>query len=88
MGESVIVNVPKVGKMKSLNQLFKQPHYVNTYKSNPKKEIKVFWYFSTPKDQNGLISKSECAPVIFENDGVVGVGWDFFNNYRRTTILR
>jgi len=88
MGESIVVNVPKVGVMKPLSQLFKQPHYTNIYKSNPKKEIKVLWYFSTPKDQNGLISKTECTPVVLENDVVVGLGWDYFNGYRRTNVLR
>lgn len=88
MGKSVIVKVPKIDKMPALKQLFKQPHYTNIYKSNPQKEIKVLWYFSTPKDQNGLISKSECAPVILENDAVIGVGWEFFNQYRRSNALR
>ena len=88
MGGSVVVNVPKVGGMKPLSQLFKQPHYTNIYKSNPKKEIKVLWYFSTPKDQNGLISKTECTPVVFENDVVVGLGWDYFNQFRRANLLR
>ena len=88
MGPSIVVNVPKVGKMKPLNKMFKQPIYLNEYKSNPEKMINIFWYFSTPRDQDGNISKKECTPVIFENDSVVGYGWDFFNNYRRTTALR
>lgn len=88
MGGSVVVNVPKVGVMKPLSQLFKQPHYTNIYKSNPQKLITVVWYFSTPKDQNGLISKTECTPVVFENDVVVGLGWDYFNQYRRANVLR
>ena len=88
MGPSIIVNVPKVGKMKPLNKMFKQPIYLNEYKSNPEKKINIFWYFTTPRDQDGVISKKECTPVIFENDNVVGFGWDFFNNYRRTTVLR
>ena len=87
MGPSIIVNVPKVGKMKPLNKMFKQPIYLNEYKSNPEKKINIFWYFTTPRDQDGVISKKECTPVIFENDNVVGFGWDFFNNYRRTTVL-
>ena len=88
MGPSIVVKVPKVGKMKPLNKMFKQPIYLNEYKSNPEKMINIFWYFSTPRDQDGNISKKECTPVIFENDSVVGYGWDFFNNYRRTNALR
>ena len=88
MGASIIVNVPKVGKMKPLNKMFKQPIYLNKYKSNPEKIVLIYWYFTTPKDQDGIISKKECTPVVFENDSVAGYGWEFFNTYRRTNILR
>ncbi len=88
MGVPVVVNIPKVGKMKALHQLFKQPEYINVYKNNPKLIVDILWYFSTPKDQNGFISKSECTPLIFENDVLVGKGWEFFKTYRRTGKLR
>lgn len=88
MGPSIIVKIPKVDKMKPLNQLFNQPYAINEFSVNLEKKILVYWYFSTPKDQNGIISKSECTPVIFENNSLVGVGWDFFNSYRRKTKLK
>ena len=88
MGASIIVSVPETGKIKELNQLFKQPEFVNKYKSNPAFIIDILWYFSTPKDQNGIISKSECTPVIFENDSLVGKGWPFFQTFRRTGKMR
>ena len=88
MGTSIVVKIPKVGIKKPLNQLFKQPEFLNEYNSNAKKKIKILWYFSTPKDRNGLISKGECTPVIIQNDRVVGKGWVFFNNYRRSVHLR
>lgn len=88
MGTSFILNIPETGEMKELNQLLKQPEFVNKYKSNPKLLVDVLWYFSTPKDQNGFISKSECTPVIFENDSLVGKGWPFFQTYRRTGKMR
>ena len=88
MGSPIVVNIPKVGKIKALRQLFKQPEFINKYKSNPKLIVDILWYFSTPKDQNGIISKSECAPLIFENNILVGKGWGFFKTYRRTGKLR
>lgn len=88
MGTSIVVKIPKVGKKRPLNQLFKQPEFSNEYNSNAKKKIKILWYFSTPKDRNGLISKGECTPVIIQNDSVVGKGWVFFNNYRKSVHLR
>ena len=45
------------------------------------------WYFSTPKDQNGVISKNECTPILFENEKVKGKGWAFYTSYRRTNRL-
>ena len=88
MGAEMIVKIPKVGKKKRLKQLFKQPEFSNEFNRNAAKKIKILWYFSTPKDQNGIISKRECTPVIIENGSVVGKGWPFFNNYRRTVQLR
>jgi len=82
MGESIIVNIPKVGKMKPLSKLFKQPEFTNEYNGYNKNKIYIYWYFSNPKDQNGIISKSECTPIVFENDSVVGKGILFFKRYR------
>lgn len=88
MGAEVIVKIPKVGRKKPLKQLFKQPEFLNEYNGNSERKIKILWYFSTPKDQNGIITKRECTPVIIENDNVVGKGWVFFNNYRKRVHLR
>ena len=88
MGSALVVKVPAVGKMKALNQLFKQPEFVNQYARNPKRVIDILWYFSTPKDQNGAISKNECTPMIFENDSLVGKGWPFLQTYRRSGKMR
>jgi hypothetical protein len=74
--------------VRALNQLFKQPEFVNKYEKNPKLVVEVLWYFTTPKDQNGLISKNECTPVILENNSVAGTGWTFFQKYRRTGKMR
>ena len=87
MGSSMTVNVPKVEKMKPLSQLFKQPEFTNEFKQNPEKIVFVLWYFSTPKDQNGVISKNECTPILFENGKVKGKGRAFYTSYRRTNRL-
>ena len=88
MGSEMIVKIPRVGNKKPLNQLFKQPEFSNDFNSNITRQINILWYFSTPKDRNGIISKGECTPVIIENDSVVGKGWPFFNSYRKTVLLR
>jgi hypothetical protein len=87
IGPSVTVNIPKVGEMEPLSQVFKQPEFTNEFKQNPEKLVFVLWYFSTPKDQNGVVSKNECTPILFENGKVKGKGWAFYTSYRRTNRL-
>ena len=87
-GNSVRVQIPKVGKMKPLDKLFKQPEFKNVFKPNTDSEVVVLWYFTTPRDQNGVISKRECTPVIFQKDKVIGIGWDDFNKARKDGTLR
>ena len=87
-GNSIRVQIPKVGKMKPLNKLFKQPEFKNIFKPNTDDEVVVLWYFTTPRDQNGVISKRECTPVILRADKVIGIGWDDFNKARKDGTLR
>jgi len=88
MGSAMIVNVPKIGKMKALNQLFKQPEFTKETTDKAKNEINILWYFSTPKNQDGIVSRSECTPVIIKNDSVVGKGTKFYLNFMRTGQIR
>ena len=72
MGNSIIVKIPKTGKMKELNQLFKQPEFIDEKHQKAKNNFFVLWFFSTPKDQNGIISKNECTPVVIKENIVIG----------------
>jgi len=88
MGASVIVKVPKIGKMKPLSQLFKQPEFTKITTDNAKNIINILWYFSTPKDQDGIMSRSECTPVVIKNDSVVGKGTKFYLNFMKKEQIR
>lgn len=88
MGNAVVVKVPKIGKMKSLSQLFKQPEFTKETYDKAKNKISILWYFSTPKDQNGLMSKSECTPIIIKNDSVIGKGTKFYMNFMKKEQIR
>ena len=74
--------------MKPLNQLFKQPEIIKETTDKDKNEIKILWYFSTPKNQDGIVSKSECTAVIIKNDSVVGKGTKFYINFMRKEQIR
>lgn len=88
MGASIIVKIPMAGKMKALSQLFKQPEFTSKTNDKAKKEISILWYFSTPKNQDGIVSRSECTPIIIKNDSVIGKGTKFYMNFVKTAQIR
>ncbi|MDO9039456.1 MAG: DUF3192 domain-containing protein [Lutibacter sp.] len=88
MGAAVVVKVPKIGKMKPLSQLFKQPEFTKETTDKAKNIINILWYFSTPKDQDGIMSRSECTPVVIKNDSVVGKGTKFYLNFMKKEQIR
>ncbi|NEW77945.1 MAG: DUF3192 domain-containing protein [Gelidibacter sp.] len=88
MGATIIVKVPKIGKMKSLSQLFKQPEFTKETTDKAKNAIHILWYFSTPKNQDGIVSRSECTPIIIKNDSVLGKGTKFYLNFMKKEQIR
>jgi len=87
MGNSIIVKIPKTGEIKELNQLFKQPEFIDDKHPRAKNNFFVLWFFSTPKDQNGIISKSECTPVVIKNNVVIGKGQQFYFTHMKKNLL-
>ena len=88
MGSPIIVKVPKIGKMKALSQLFKQPEFTTKPIDKAKKEISILWYFTTPKNEDGVVSRTECTPIIIKNDSVIGKGTKFYMNFVKTAQIR
>lgn len=88
MGSPIIVKVPKIGKMKPLSQLFKQPEFTKETHDKAKNEITVLWYFTTPKNEDGIVSRSECTPVIVRNDSVAGKGTKFYLTFMKKEQIR
>ncbi len=88
MGSPIILKVPKIGKMKALSQLFIQPEFISKTNDKDKKEISILWYFSTPKNQDGIVSRSECTPIIIKNDSVIGKGTKFYMIFVKTSQIR
>lgn len=88
MGPPMIVKVPKIGKMKPLSQLFKQPEFIKETIDKAKNKITILWYFSTPKNEDGIVSRTECTPVIIRNDSVAGKGVKFYMNFIKKEQIR
>ena len=72
--ESIIINNP-------FNREFKTDTAGNT--------TEILWYYTNINKADGDITKEQQTPIILEKNAVVGMGWDFYEDYakRRRIII-
>ena len=66
--ESIIINNP-------VNREFKTDSAGNT--------VEVIWYYTNVNKADGEITKEQQTPIILEKNSVVGMGWDFYEQYAK-----
>ena len=66
--EDIIINNP-------VNREFKTDSAGNT--------VEIVWYYTHMKKAEGDITKEQQTPVILEKNAVVGMGWDFYEEYAK-----
>ncbi|HEX5152525.1 MAG TPA: DUF3192 domain-containing protein [Parafilimonas sp.] len=66
--ESVIINNP-------FNREFKTDSAGNT--------IEFLWYYTNINKADGDITKEQQTPIVLEKNAVVGMGWDFYEDYAK-----
>ena len=64
--ESIIINNP-------FNREFKTDSAGNT--------MEVLWYYTNINNADGDITKEQQTPIVLEKNAVVGMGWDFYEDY-------
>jgi len=66
--ESIIINNP-------VNREFKTDSAGNT--------VELIWYYTNVNKADGEITKEQQTPIILEKNAVVGMGWDFYEQYAK-----
>ncbi len=66
--EDIIINNP-------FNRDFKTDTAGNT--------MEILWYYTDVNKADGAITKEEQTPIILEKNAVVGMGWDFYEDYAK-----
>jgi hypothetical protein len=66
--ESVIINNP-------FNREFKTDSAGNT--------IEILWYYTNTNKADGDITKEQQTPIVLDKNAVVGMGWDFYEDYAK-----
>ena len=47
------------------------------------KTYEVAYYFTSIKKQDGIITDDELTPLVFENNRLIGHGWEFLGRLKR-----
>jgi outer membrane protein assembly factor BamE (lipoprotein component of BamABCDE complex) len=55
-----------------------RPDLSEAYQSLAGKPVIVFYYYTLRKREDGRMTREECTPVIFDDDGVVGWGDEYY----------
>src|SRR5262245_11510577 len=66
--ESIIVNNP-------INREFKTDSGGHT--------IEILWYYTNTNKADGDITKEQQTPIVLEKNAVVGMGWDFYEDFAK-----
>ena len=66
--ESIIINNP-------FNREFKTDSAGNT--------IEILWYYTNINKADGDVTKEQQTPIVLEKNAVVGMGWDFYEDYAK-----
>jgi hypothetical protein len=66
--ESVIINNP-------YNREFKTDSAGNS--------IEILWYYTNTNAADGEITKEQQTPIVLDKNAVVGLGWDFYEEYAK-----
>ena len=66
--ESIIINNP-------FNREFKTDSAGNT--------IEILWYYTNINKADGDITKEQQTPIVLDKNAVVGLGWDFYEEYAK-----
>ncbi len=45
--------------------------------------MEILWYYTDVNKADGAITKAEQTPIILEKNAVVGMGWDFYEDYAK-----
>ena len=66
--EDILINNP-------VNREFKTDSAGNT--------VEILWYYTNTKKADGDINKEQQTPIILDKNSVVGLGWDFYEEYAK-----
>ena len=66
--EDILINNP-------FNREFKTDSAGNT--------IEILWYYTNTKKASGDITTEQQTPIVLDKNAVVGLGWDFYEEYAK-----
>lgn len=89
MGEKAIIGYERRDTASAAsNSVTVNNPYQKEILSQRGKTYDVFYYLTHIRKADGIISQDELTPLVFENDIVIGKGWDFLKDLRSQAIQK
>jgi hypothetical protein len=87
---SIMGNELKIGYQEQANMpgafepmVVKSPHREELLEADGR-TILVLVYYNEIRKSDGLMAQEELFPVVFENDVLIGKGWDYYYDLKKT----
>ena len=45
--------------------------------------VEILWYYTNVNKADGDVNKEQQTPIVLEKNAVVGIGWDFYEDYAK-----
>lgn len=73
-------------KKSSTPIVLRNPYREETIKTE-NKIYEIAYYFTSIKKQDGMITNDELTPLVFENNRLIGQGWEFWGRLKKEQHL-
>ena len=73
LGKEIVVGTPA--------HTIKNPYRYENFKVKGR-TLEVLYYFTHVQQTDAVISDDELTPLVFENNQLIGQGWDFLNEIK------
>ncbi|HBO96579.1 MAG TPA: hypothetical protein DE315_08830 [Candidatus Omnitrophica bacterium] len=89
MGEKTVIGYERPGvASNAYHPVTVNNPYHKEFLRTADKTCDVFYYFSHIQRADGIISSDELTPLVFENDILIGKGWDFLNKLKNQATTK
>jgi hypothetical protein len=88
LGQGVVIGYKRAGEdtKEFVPITLKNPYRIDILKTADRRTFEVVFYLTRIKHADGRITDDELVPFIFEDDRLVGKGWNFLERLKKDRL--